>query len=405
MRARTRAAVAVPLLLLLAVAGLALPAPSQAAAAPQGYAVTTAGAALQVVSTQKPAFSIATGDLIDQTLGLVASDFGSSTSEARAASYYPGDLIAQAGQLICGQFGPCPFDPPTYPLLAEASWPTVQHASAGQGAATSSAAATATSNQAATSVASRTAGGLTIGSASSSTTSAAGADGLHVHVRSALHDVVLGPLSVASVEVTDDVLVRPDGRRTSRPHVQATGATVAGQPVALTSTPVPALAQQGLAVRLVGASSDGARSGATGLRIDVSVPISGVGAPVPGLPSLDRTYVGSLVLGQVSVVASRDEALDLPDLTVPPPPATDLPTVTPPASVVPGLGPPPVGQAVAPAVGPEPAGSVLVTRSSFAGLEELDLTDLYAVLALGAVVGLAVSRALSRRAWQDTAAA
>jgi len=33
-------------------------------------------------------------------------------------------------------------------------------------------------------------------------------------------------------------------------------------------------------------------------------------------------------------------------------------------------------------------------------MDEVDLTDLYAVLALGALVGLAVSRALSRRAWR-----
>lgn len=398
MRARGNAAAAALLVGVL----VALPAPGSAASPPGGYAATTAGAAVQVVSTQKPAFSIATGDLVDQTLGLVASDFGSSTSEARAASYYPGDLVAQAGQLICGQFGPCPFDPPAYPLLAEASWPTVQSAHAGQGVATSSASATATSNRAQTTAAGDASGSLSIGGGTSSTTSTVTAQGLRVEIVSTVHDVSLGPLSVASVQVRDDVLVRPDGTRTSRPRVTATGATVAGTPVELSSVPVPGLAQQGLSVRLVGTSTEGARSGATGLRIDVSVPVQGVGAPLPGLPSLDRTYVGSIVLGQVSVVASRDEALSLPDVIVPvPPPAGGAgagpPVVAPPVGVV------PVGtRRVRPSVAPPQPGVVVVRRSS-GGLDNVDLTDLYAVLAIETLVGLVVSRALSRRSWQDTA--
>jgi len=377
--------------------GLALPARSEAASPPDGYAVTTAGAALQVLSTQKPAFSIATGDLVDQTLGLVASDFATSTSEARAASYYPGDLIAQAGQLICGQFGPCPFDPPTYPLLAEASWPTVDHASAGQGTATASASSSA--NEAQTSVGRRSEGALAIGSATSTTSSQARPDGLHVSVRSVLHDVALGPLTVASVDVRDDVVVRPDGTRTATPRVAATGATVAGTPVAITSTPLPDLVQQGLSVRLVGASSDGARSGATGLRIDVSVPVHGVGAPAPGLPSLDRTYAGSIVLGQVSVVATRDASLLLPDVSVPVPPVVGSPAAPAPGTALPGVLPLPGVRSRPPAAAESSPALVVVSRS-FGSMDEVDLTDLYAVLALGALVGLAVSRALSRRAWR-----
>jgi hypothetical protein len=364
------------------------------------YSVTTAGAAVQVISTQKPAFSIATGDLVDQTLGLVDSDFGSSTSQARAASYYPGDLIAQAGQLICGQFGPCPFAPPAYPLLAEASWPTVQHATAGQGAGTSQAAADVRGNEASTSGAAGPSSGLLVGSISSSTRTAVQVDGLHVHVATTLQDIGFGPLALSSVRVTDDVLVRPDGTRTAKPRVAASGATVGGQPVELGSTPVPALAEKGLAVRVVGANSAGARSGAIGVRIDISMPVNGVGAPLPGLPSLDRTYVGSIVLGQVSVVAARDESLD-----VIPPARPQVPLVTPPAAVLPAgqpLGLPPSQDTAPPALevrGSGP-GAVIVTRSF--GIEDLDLTDLYAVLAIGSVVGLVVSRALSRRAWQSS---
>ena len=415
MRAR---AVAVAGAALVVGAVLALPAPTSAAAPPRGsaaapprgsaaapprgYAATTAGAALQVVSTQKPAFSIATGDLVDQTLALVASGYGSSTSEARAASYYPGDLLSQAGQLICGQFGPCPFDPPTYPLLAEASWPTVAHASAGHGTATAS--ATSTSNTASTTAAGRSAGGLSVGSATSTTSSEARADGLHVRVRSVLHDIALGPLSVASVDVSDDVWIHPDGRRTTTPRVTASGATVAGTPVAITSTPLPDLAQQGLAVRLVGASADGARSGATGLRVDMSVPVDGTGAPAPGLPSPDRTYVGSFVLGQVSVVAARDESLRLPDAVLPALPSTAAPAAAP-SALPPGIATVlPATAGGPPDVEGRPSGLVVVTRS-FGTLDNPDLTDLYAVLAIGAVVGLVVSRGLSRRAWRETDAA
>jgi hypothetical protein len=285
-------------------------------------------------------------------------------------------------------------------LLAEASWPTVQHATAGHGAATSSAAATATGNTAATSGAAGPSGGLTVGSISSVTSTAARSDGLHVHVLTTLQDVGLGPLSVAGIRVSDDVLVRPDGSRSANPHVAVSGATVAGTPVELGSTPLPSLAQQGLVVRVVGASTTGARSGAVGLRIDVSVPVKGVGAPLPGLPSVDRTYVGSYVLGQVSVVAARDESLDLPLPALPSPPSTSTvtlpPLLTPPVASLPGSapGPAPAGPATA------PSGTVVVTRSF--GLDDLDLTDLYAVIAIGAVVGLLVSRTLSRRAWRGS---
>jgi hypothetical protein len=381
----------------LAVVGL--PVASDAAATPAGYAVTTTGAAVRVVSTQQPAFSIATGDVVDQTLGLVASSYGSSTSESRAASYYPGDLVAQAGQLICGQFGPCPIEPPTYPLLAEASWPTVQRASvapAGPAAGAATATATSTGNSATTAAAGGASGGLVIGGANSSTSTAARPDGLHVHVMTTLHDVTLGPLAIASVRVSDDVLVRPDGRTTSTPRVVAGGATVAGAPVELGPTPLPALAERGVSVRVVGTDAAGARSGATGVRIDVSEPLRGIGAPVPGLPNPDRTYVGSFVLGQVAVVAATDEQFRLPVLALP---RTSSPEGD--TGATPGGGPVTapgaVGTPLRPSVVPDRRGPWLVVRSF--RLEDLDLTDLYAVLAIGALVGLAVNRRLMRSAW------
>jgi hypothetical protein len=362
--------------------------------------VTTAGAAVRAVSTQRPAFSIATGDVVDQTLGLVGSSYDSSTSESRAASYYPGDLVAQAGQLICGQFGPCPVEPPTYPLLAEASWPTVEHATvapAGPAAGTASATATSAGNEAATTAAGSASGGLTVGGSTSSTSTTTGPDGLRVRVATTLHDVSLGPLAIASVRVTDDVLVRPDGRTTSRPRVVTGGVTVAGRPVELGSTPLPGLALQGLVVRIIGTEAAGARSGATGVRIDLSAPVQGVGAPAPGLPNLDRTYVASFVLGQVSVLAARDDLFRLPTLPVPTAPHGGA-VGSQPASgggPLPGAGPgaPPASPAVA---AQQPA-SWLVLRS--VRLDDLDLSQLYAVLALGALGGLIVSRLLSRRAW------
>ena len=367
---------------------------------PVGYSVTTSGAAVRVVSTQQPAFSIATGDLVDQTLGLVSSSYGSSTSESRAASYYPGDLLAQAGQLICGQFGPCPVDPPTYPLLAEASWPTVEHATAdpaGEAAGRAVASATEAANAASTSVAGGGSGGLTLGGATSSTSTTTRVDGVHVHVASSLQRVAFGPLRIDSLHVWDDVVVHPDGALHASPHVVASGVTLAGTPVELGSTPVPGLAQRGLSVRLLGTESAAARSGATGVRVDVSVPVSGTGAPVPGVPTLDRTYVGSFVLGQVAVVAARDGAFELPALPLP-----QLPTSGPPGQQQPVLQAPvdltrPVANPLPPAVAPAQPAATVVLRSL--RLDDLDLADLYAVLALGAVLGLAASRALTRRAW------
>lgn len=385
---------AVPAVAVLVGALVALPAPTSAAVPEVGYSVTTAGAAVRVVSTQQPAFSIATGDLVDQTLGLVSSSFSASSSESRAASYYPGDLLAQAGQLICGQFGPCPVEPPAYPLLAEASWPTVRHATAG----TSTASASATSNSGATSSTRRPSGVVTTGALTSATSTVVRQDGLHVHVVTTVQDVAIGPLAIASVQVSDDVVVHRDGRTTSVPQVVAGRVTVAGAPVELGSTPVPVLARRGLSVRLVGTDVAGARSGATGVRIDVSMPVKGAGAPVPGVPTLDRTYVGSVVLGEVAVVATRDDAFSLPVLPMPQPPGTSGPAVQQPVVGLPVTGTAPVGRSLPPVQVAQQPSTTLLVRSI--QLDDLgDLGDLYAVLVLGAAVGLLTSRSLSRRAW------
>lgn len=387
-----------------AVAGLlVLPAPSDAAQ-PTAYSVTTTGAAVRVLSTQQPAFSIATGDLLDQTLGLVSSTFGASTSESRAASYYPGDLLAQAGQLVCGQFGPCPVEPPAYPLLAEASWPTVRRATAspagplaGTATATAAEAGNAADAAASSTTTGSSAGGLRLGGVTSSTSTEARADGLRVHVFTALHQVSLGPLAIHELRVWDDVVVPPGGRPRSAPGVAVTGATVAGAPVRLGAAPLPALAAQGLSVRLPGTESAGARSGATGVRIDVSLPVRGVGAPVAGLPSADRTYVGSVVLGQVEVVAARDDALDLPVL---PAGSSPSPAVVSPAA--PGVPVPGARGAGRPAAAPGPVTAGPPTSSArlrVLGLDALDLQGVYSALAVGAVTALGASRLLSRRAW------
>jgi hypothetical protein len=177
----------------------------------------------------------------------------------------------------------------------------------------------------------------------------------------------------------------------------ASGVTVAGTPVELGSTPVPGLAQRGLSVRVLGTESAAARSGATGVRVDVSVPVSGSGAPVPGVPTLDRTYVGSFVLGQVNVVAARDGAFELPPLPLP-----QLPSTGPAPQQQPALPGSldvarPVANLMPPAVLPQQPPATVVLRSF--RLDDLDLADLYAVLALGALVGLVASRALTRRAW------
>ena len=62
--------------------------------------------------------------LIDDAISYAASDFDSGgQSEALASPAFPGVLVVQGPQLLCSQVFTCPVQPPSYPLLADASPP------------------------------------------------------------------------------------------------------------------------------------------------------------------------------------------------------------------------------------------------------------------------------------------
>src|SRR6059058_1876640 len=107
-----------------------LPATSAANADVFLQAQTTA-TAVHVTVTQQPAGSIITGSLLDDAVAYAAGDFDSGgTSEALAAPAFPGRLVVQGPQLLCSELFSCPATPPSYPLLADASYPRRSHDSA-----------------------------------------------------------------------------------------------------------------------------------------------------------------------------------------------------------------------------------------------------------------------------------
>jgi hypothetical protein len=164
-------------------------------------------------------------------------------------------------------------------------------------------------------------------------------------------------MRIAAVEALESVDVPASGRVVDRPSITVTGATVGGQAVTVDDTgvhalgthvplAVPELAQQGLEVRLLGASRQdrpgAVRSAAGGLLVAVSVPVSGAPQLVPGLPSLNRRYVGSVLLGGAGAVVSAGVEAGL---VLPPPPTpvagSPAQVLTPPYAPVPPI--PPLG--------------------------------------------------------------
>src|SRR3954452_22860780 len=104
-----------------------LPATDAASADVFLQAQTTA-TAVHVSVTQQPAGSIITASLLDDAVAYAAGDFDSGgTSEALAAPAFPGRLVVQGPQLLCSEVFSCPAAPPSYPLLADASYPRRSH--------------------------------------------------------------------------------------------------------------------------------------------------------------------------------------------------------------------------------------------------------------------------------------
>jgi hypothetical protein len=285
------------------------------------YEIVTTAVGVSVSSTQRPAASVVTGGLVDSSTGYSSSALSSAGASASAsAAFYPGDLVASGPTLLCSEFLPCPVSPPAYPLLAQASWPERPAASADSPAPVGSASAAAhqLATDGRTQLTRESAPGtpVVVATGAQTTTTRAWADDAGGHVRSSstLHDVVVGPLRIAVLTVTDDVAVTPAGRVTDRPKVELGGVTFAGVAASIddegvhlvgVSEPLPtqAFAEHGVSVRALGTTrTDGkgaARSTAGGLQLTFTAPVQGVPPVVPGLPSVDRSYLGSVTIGGV----------------------------------------------------------------------------------------------------------
>lgn len=350
---RRRTAIALPALAVVVTVVAAAPADADVVLQAQ-----TAATAVHLSLTQQPASSLITASAVDDAAAYAASAYDSSGgSDAQAASFYPGNLVAQGPALFCSQLFPCPAAPPDYPLLADASYPRRTHAEAQPGAtdvgsgpfvvspSTAVASATTDGNSGRTS-----AGGTTlfagtpavvdIGAATSTSSIATKAGALVVHVESVASDIdVAGVLHIESVRAVDDVTIRAGDKPIDAPHITVSGVTVGGTAATVDETgvhvagqtlpsAVQRLAQQGLTVTTVGAerhdSGSLARSQATGLAIDFSLPVSGVPYipnPASSYPPFDNvpgvnangSYVGRITIGAVGAVAgaNSEPAFDL----------------------------------------------------------------------------------------------
>jgi hypothetical protein len=326
--------------------------------------VETAAAAVLVASTQHPGLTPFSNGIVDSAGAYAAGVLDSSGgSQAQAAVLYPGALVVQGPSLLCQEIVPqyfgtdCPAQPPDYPLLAQATYPTHPHDTAaasgspvgGSGApltvvpGRSEATAEASSSTADTQTASLqvlagTPGAVSIDSAASSTTSTESGGAVTVTVTSVLHGVTIaGAMRVDTIRAVDQITASPGRKPVDRPHVTVTGVTVNGESATIDETGVhvagqsgpatpSALSQQGVTVRLVGVDRSDhtgtARSNATGLFVTAAVPVQGVPSvpnpvgcppdpfPCPPNPSnLNATYFASATLGSVGAVAAMQPGM------------------------------------------------------------------------------------------------
>lgn len=425
-------------------AGAGLPA-ATAAALGGTYTAATMAAGVQVTSVQETPFTPFSDRVVLDTVGYATAGLGSGQqSSAQAAAFYPGDLVAQGGPLLCdtlfgnlpGGPGRCPAQLPRYPLAADAIYPTRQRDSAdvsgptvggavapltvrpAQASATADVAAnTATAAAEGVSALAGTPAALSVGAVRVSSQTSAASAGLRVRLRAELADVRIGPLVVRSLVASDDVLVPPTGRPRDTPKVTLAGVSVAGQDASIDGDGVhvggqdgpapPALARQGLTVRLVGTDrqdrAGSARSTASGLEVTAVVPVAGV-PPLPAGPNPNNGYTVRLVLAAVGTAAATqaDETFSFPTFPGalrgrPGSPPGRLPAVPATAPVtgtvsVPGPAtgapPPPAAGGDAPVVA-GPAGG-----GGFA-LLSVDLSLVSAVLALGTMAAFLGWRAFA----------
>src|SRR3954452_14204533 len=417
-----------------------LPATDAASADVFLQAQTTA-TGVHVTVTQQPASSIITASLFDDAVAYAAADYDSGgSSEALAAPAFPGRLVVQGPQLLCSEVFDCPATPPAYPLLADASYPRRPHDKAtasGQpmgsgpfvvtplaaGAAAGAAGNTGSTTGADTSLLAGTAGAVKAGASSASSAVTATAGGLHVRVTSSVSDVSsAGLVHIAARRGSDAMVIAAGKRPVDPPAVTVTGVTVAGQAASIDDRGIHLLGndgpsvsrqldQSGVRVRLVGVhrsdSATGARSDATALEIDVSMPVSGVPYvpnPLPTLPppfdqvpqlpgvNANGTYLARVTLGAVGAAAGygQEPSFDLGSFgTVGRPATGGGPGGAPATGGAPGA-PGSLGQQLSSggAVGSAPPPQVAAPqtgglRGFLDGFTSGQIESLYAVVALG----------------------
>jgi hypothetical protein len=399
----------------------------------------TTATAVHVTVTQQPAGSIITASLIDDAVAYAAGDFDSGgTSEALAAPAFPGRLVVQGPELLCSELFSCPAQPPAYPLLADASYPRRAHDRAQLGGSrmgsgplvvtplTADATArsdgnTATTSGGSASVLAGTPAAITIGASHAGSTVTSTARALHLVVESLLDDVTIaGVVHVRALHAIDDITIAAGRRPVDHPTITLSGVTAAGQAATIDHDGVHVagqrgpsvsrqLTQAGVRIRSVGVhradTATGGRSDATGLQIDVAVPVSGVPYvpnPVPTLPppfdqvpalpgvNANGTYVAHVTLGAVGAAAGlgTEPTFHLGGFgTVPTPAGTSSSaggsTVTSAAGGTPQLpkaAAPRGSTASPPQVAAPHSGGF---RGLLDGLTSGDVRTIYAVLALG----------------------
>ena len=399
----------------------------------------TAATAVHLTLTQQPASSIITASLVDDATAYAASAFDSTGgSEAQSAAVYPGNLVVQGPALFCTQVFTCPFTPPDYPLLADASYPRRNHAQAssdqptvGSGpvvvspsTSTATAAAdhnTATTATGATQLMAGTPVAITVGASSALTRVTTTASSVVAHVESTVSDITIaGLVHIGSVRAVDDITMVHTGKPVDVPHIVVSGVTVAGVAAQIDERGIhvggqngPALtqrvAQQGIDIRTVGVQRTDtgslARSDATALSLTFSLPVSGLPyvpnplpAPFDAVPGVNAngTYVGYVTLGAVGAVAgaNAEPAFALggafPLASTPTPPSAANASLADNPLLGVSSAPPPAAPMV--------SGPTSLVRTVLDGFTT-DLADLYAVLALGTVllfIGWRASVALRR---------
>lgn len=270
----------------------------------------------------------------------------SGTIQADSASIYPGGGVLGGPGLICGQLAKCPFTVPTYPLIAHASYPTTPDASAETSLGSQSLGgilkadpSIITAHADPDSVDAKTTA-VTLGLLDAATADTVSTRAMQYFKNGAL--VTTAQSDVAGVDVLGGLLHidaissiatstvgggnKPSGSVTTK----VTGATLAGQPVVIDETGIhlgpsgdggavgnainsllASLADQGVVIKLAGASKDvtknGVNASTSGLFISFAHSLKDIPLPIPplplpvALPGTGGDYEGSISIGGAGI--------------------------------------------------------------------------------------------------------